>query len=157
MRVNQRKVARRRNTGRKESNMASPARISSQKKVRYGKGQGGQPAETTATATGNGRVPGEGDRQLQRPALEGGWRGGFCDVMYEGESLCRLGYRANLDGRDFAIFRWSVENGGHLDLGPPSAQPTMPFAYPSPPMAICDLQENLCSRAREDDAADWSV
>jgi hypothetical protein len=98
--------------------MASTARTSSKKGSSKAKAKEGNHRQRE-------RLPPEAVAYLAKvidsfedPALEGGWRGGFCYVTYEGEPLCRLGYRGNLEQWDFAIFRWSIEDWGHLDLGP---------------------------------------
>lgn len=57
------------------------------------------------------------------PALEGGTRGGFCYVMYEGEPLCRFGYRGNLEEWDFAIYRYSTQSFGPFEWVSPRARP----------------------------------
>jgi len=45
---------------------------------------------------------------FEDPRLIGGTRGRFCYVMYDGEPLCRLGYKPNSDQWEFAIYKYST-------------------------------------------------
>jgi hypothetical protein len=57
------------------------------------------------------------------PLLEGGTRAGFCYVTYEGEPLCRFGYRGVLDEWDFAIYRYSSGSFGPFEMVAPTYPP----------------------------------
>lgn len=57
---------------------------------------------------------------LQEPLLESSVRGRFCYVSYNGEPLCRLGYRGKLKEWDFSIFKYSTQRYGELELAPAS-------------------------------------
>jgi hypothetical protein len=57
-------------------------------------------------------------RSFQDSRLEASVRGRFCYVSYEGGPLCRLGYRGQLEEWDFAIFKYSSQRYGELELAP---------------------------------------
>jgi hypothetical protein len=44
--------------------------------------------------------------------------GRFCYVYYAGAPLCRLGYRGQLQEWDFAIYKYSTQRYGELELTP---------------------------------------
>lgn len=52
------------------------------------------------------------------PCLEASVRGRFCYVSYDGGPLCRLGYRGELEQWDFAIYKYSTQRYGELELAP---------------------------------------
>jgi hypothetical protein len=55
---------------------------------------------------------------FQDSRLEASIRGRFCYVDYAGGPLCRLGYRGQLDEWDFAIYKYSTQRYGELELAP---------------------------------------
>jgi hypothetical protein len=55
---------------------------------------------------------------FQDSRLEASVRGRFCYVYYEGGPLCRLGYRGQLEEWDFAIYKYSTQRYGELELAP---------------------------------------
>jgi len=57
---------------------------------------------------------------FQDPLLEASVRGRFCYVYYDGGPLCRLGYRGELEEWDFAIYKYSSQRYGELELAPAS-------------------------------------
>ena len=50
--------------------------------------------------------------------LEAYVRGRYGYVSYRGEPLCRLGYRGQLEQWDFAIYKYSTQRYGELELAP---------------------------------------
>lgn len=57
-------------------------------------------------------------RSFKDSRLEAYVRGRYCYVSYRGEPLCRLGYRGQLEEWDFAIYKYSTQRYGELDLAP---------------------------------------
>lgn len=74
-----------------------------------------QPSNITAQA--------RSDVMVQLQPLHG-WpikvtfRGAYCYVAHAGDPLCRLGFRGSGNPWDFAIYRFSRDTYGTLDLGP---------------------------------------
>lgn len=57
-------------------------------------------------------------RSFNDSLLEASVRGRFCYVSYSGGPLCRLGYRGELEEWDFAIYKYSTQRYGELELAP---------------------------------------
>lgn len=57
-------------------------------------------------------------RSFEDSPLEAYVRGRYCYVSYRGEPLCRLGYRGQLEEWDFAIYKYSTQRYGQLELAP---------------------------------------
>jgi hypothetical protein len=57
-------------------------------------------------------------RSFQDGRLEASVRGRFCYIYYDERPLCRLGYRGHLDEWDFAIYKYSTQRYGELELAP---------------------------------------
>jgi len=56
--------------------------------------------------------------RLGEPRLDASVAGGFYYVAYDGQPLCRLGYRGLLTDWDFAIYKFSTGSYGRLELAP---------------------------------------
>lgn len=57
-------------------------------------------------------------RSFQDSRLGASIRGRFCYVSYASGPLCRLGYRGQLEEWDFAIYKYSTQRYGQLELAP---------------------------------------
>ncbi len=63
------------------------------------------------------RIPSEGMKQLLKeikgfkdPSIKFNAKGRFCYVNYNGDPLCRLGYRSSDEQWDFAIYQYSTQS-----------------------------------------------
>jgi hypothetical protein len=92
--------------------------------------KGKKPAKTNGRTRGKQHLPPEAIERLNQaisdlgdPALQAETRARFCYLYYGSQSLCRLGYRGELNEWDFAIYRSTIGKYSNGDYFLPSRAP----------------------------------